>query len=345
MPLGQVIVRPAGEGDEAAWNGFLAAQGAPTGLAHFSWRRVVSRSYGNEVRYYVAHQGGRVVGVLPGYVAKSFRGRRRFYSLRSGAIVESAAALLAFLEQIRRDAQEDGWLDWTVGHRGERVGSIGATEKKTLVFRLGSTEEDDWSALSQKARNKVRKARKSGISFDSGAQYVDAIYNLYRDNLIRLGVSPHPRKFFHALSFLPPENLIWAVALKEGRVVAGMAVFASAGGAVHDFQSADFAYRNEGPVQLLNWEAISICRNRGIPLLDFGESAEDSPVFKSKVGFGAQPEPLTYYSAKPVGAQATAHNQPKPGAVMRLAGFVKRWAPHAAKAWVFSRIRSRGRIL
>lgn len=342
---GQISTRLAGDRDAKPWNEFLASTRTPTGLARFAWQEIISQAYGNESRFYVALRGGRVVGVLPGYVAKSFRGRRRYYSLRSGAIVEDGAVLTALVERVSRDAMKEGWLDWMVGHRGDRLQSKAATEKKTLVFRLGSTEEDDWNALSQKARNKVRKARKSGISFGSGPQYVDSVYELYRDNMVRLGVFLHPRRFFHALNILLPDDVIWAVALKNGRVVAGMAVYTSAGGAVHEFQSADFSCRNEGPVQLLNWEAIAICRARGIPLLDFGESAEGSPVFQSKTGFGAQPEPLTYYSSRPPGEQASSPAQLTRGMFTRFTGLINRRAPRPVKVWLSTVLRARGRVL
>jgi hypothetical protein len=342
---GQVDTRLAEERDATLWNDYLATKNEPTGLARFAWQQVISRSYGNETRFYVALQNGRIVGALPGYVAKSLRGRRRFYPLRSGALVEDANVLSTLVDRVSGDASAESWLDWTVSHRGQPIQSTGATEKKTLVFRLGATEEDDWSGLSQKARNKIRKARKSGISIDTGPQYVDTVYDLYRDNMVRLGVTLHPRRLFHAMSALLQDELVWVVALKDRRPVGGMAVFLSAGGAIHDFQSADFSSRNEGPVQLLNWEAICLCRERGIPLLDFGESSEGSPVYQSKTGFGALPEPLTYYSAKPTHQRTSPPHQSTPSALMRITGLVHRRAPRPMKIWLSTALRSHGRIL
>jgi hypothetical protein len=289
----------ASDADRDDWNRFLDRAPQPTSLARYEWRHVISTAYGNRTFFYLARRAGEIVGVLPGYVARSLRGHRRFFALRSGAVVSDEAALNDLISMVQADAVREKWRDWTVIHRGHSSVEAASVLKTTLVFRLGDSEDVDWKSLSQKARNKVRKAGKSGITFATGPQYMDAVYAVYRDNMLRLGVSIHSRRFFSALDEALGKDVVWAVALKDATPIAGMCLLASNGGAVHDFQSAAFACRNEGPVQFLNWEAIRWCRQQGIPMLDFGESTKGSSVYRSKTGFGALAEPVTYYRPVP----------------------------------------------
>ncbi len=336
------VIRLATDSDLDRWNRYLAHTKVPTGLGLYEWRRIIADSYGNETRFYLAERGDKIVGVLPGYVARSLRGRRRFFSLRSGAVADDESTLEALVNAVSNDAAMLGWRDSTVIHRGAPPPGFNVSEKATLVFRLGDTEEADWKALSQKARNKVRKARKSGLTFAAGPEYMDAVYALYRENLVRLGVPHHPHSFFRVLSDTLREKLTWAVAVNDGVPIAGMGLFSSPGGAVHDFQAASIAHRNDGPVQLLNWEGICWCREHGMPLLDFGESSEGSPVYRSKTGFGAAPEILTYVHG---GGDSSpkATSGPK-SSRSRRTGLRDR-APFPVRSFLLTLARRKGRIL
>ncbi|NQV81975.1 MAG: GNAT family N-acetyltransferase [Alphaproteobacteria bacterium] len=294
--MAELRIELAGNELRDGWNQFLQDMAPANPLARYEWRDILERSYGNEVKFYYAHRGSEIVGVLPGYLALSARRRRRFFPLRAGAVVSDGATLNALINRIQEDARTQGWRDWTVIQRGvARCPGIAHVDRKTVVFSLGETSEKDWASLSQKARNKVRKARNSGMTIESGPQYVDTVYDLYRANMLRLAVPMHSRRFFHAIGEALGSDVAWVVALHGEKPAAGMAVFFGAGGGVHDFQSSTFEQRANGPVQLLNWEAIELCRRRGSPLLDFGESSEGSSVYASKTGFGGEPETLTYY--------------------------------------------------
>ena len=236
---GEISVRPADARDAAGWNDFLDSLPRSSPLNRFEWRAVVEEGYRVETRFYVAFRAGGIVGVLPTYITRSPRGRRRLYSLRWGLSAVDADvgdALLDIIEEVRRNENLASALVTSGGVRlsGRRDPQI----KKTVALEVADDEEDAWETLNPKARNKIRKARKSGIEIDDSEGNVDEVYRLYLANMLRLGVPVHCHGHFRALSRHFSDRADWLVARLDGRAVAGMLLLYGKEVATHNFQSS-----------------------------------------------------------------------------------------------------------
>ena len=58
-----------------------------------------------------------------------------------------------------------------------------------------SDEAQMWADLPAKTRNMVRKARKNRIAISADNLDSDALYTQYRENMVRLGIALHTKKF------------------------------------------------------------------------------------------------------------------------------------------------------
>jgi hypothetical protein len=76
----------------------------------------------------------------------------------------------------------------------------------------------------------------------------------------------------------------------------------------------------------LNWAAMKRCAERGVGILDMGESRKGSPVFQSKANFGGTPRDVFYYK---VGRRAARSFG---GALLGQAGRIA----NVADAWLAS---------
>jgi len=292
--------------DKARWNAFLSADEDASPLARYEWAPVIQATYGADVRFFVAQADDAIVGILPTYTTRSLRGRRHLYSLRHGLRAVDEAAAAALLTHVR-ELRACGDVRSVVVTSGWRCTTAAwpVTRRKTLVLDIDEDEELMWRGLRDKTRNMIRKAEKSGLTMAAGRGYVDVLYEQYRDNMLRIGVQIHARAFFDNVLDQFGDDAEVLVALHDGRPVASMLLLYQGGVACYPYQSAVYEFRRLAPVQFLNWQAMNRCRQRGVRLLDMGESGEGSPVYSSKVNFGGKPRDLFYYRADGTTATGT----------------------------------------
>jgi CelD/BcsL family acetyltransferase involved in cellulose biosynthesis len=161
-----------------------------------------------------------------------------------------------------------------------------------------------WAGLRSEARNRIRRARASGLAVRVADTLNDiaifyAMHSEVRKSKYRM--LPQPFAFFERLHSLfgPAGQLTVLLAERDRQVVAG--IFLIQWGAVLYYKFAASLDRSAAANDLLVWEAIRLGQNRGLSLFDFGASDLDQPgllQFKRKYAT-VESEILRYYWEPP----------------------------------------------
>jgi hypothetical protein len=340
-------VRDAVDGDAARWNAFLDRQPSARPLAYYEWRGILRAAYGLDTHFFIAERDGEIAGILPVYVSRSLRGKRRLFSLRFGLNAENGSAAKALLDAALRRARERGAVSWLIGSALPFADALPApVRRKTVMLPFNGDDDANWRNLRDKSRNMIRKAEKAGLRVEHGAELVDTLYDLYATTMARKALPFHARRYFRALvrGLGPRIDLIGA--RREGRIVAAMAMLCGTRIACYPYQAASEEGRDTGAIQLLNWAAMRHARARGAAALDMGESAEDSPVFRSKVNFGGIADDIYYWNessgrAATDAAAPKAETRPRPAFAARLL----HGAPMGVRKLLGPALHRRGRVV
>ena len=289
--------------DCQAWNSFLENQKLSSPLACFEWKFVLEQVYGLKTKYIMAYLGKRLVGILGTYINKDINGQKTLYSTKYGLVAENSAAASELLQEAKviSDDEKCGAIEVSSyeNHLSEHV----APKRKTsLHIPLEDYEDVMWTNLRDKTRNMIRRAQRDGISVrvfrGHGSKTVKQIVRPYHANLIPKGVVVHGSSFFHSLlKNLAPYTYV-LVAYLDQKAIASMILHVCGQMACYPFQNVLPEFRKKAPIQLLNWEVMKLAAQKGAQVLDMGESQVDSPVYKSKVHFGGQPQDVYYYHLK-----------------------------------------------
>jgi hypothetical protein len=327
-PANDIVVRDATDADAATWNSFLDTMPESSPLARYEWRHVLEDAYRIPTHFLMAEREGAIAGLVGAYESAGLFGERSLYSLRCGAVAADAEAAQAILRYVENLAGAESWNDvlLTSGWRG--LPDVEANPVRTTVqMKIDADQERIWRGLKDKTRNMIRHAEKRGVEIVSGLEQVDVLVDQYQENMLRLGVSIHSRAFFHHVVGKLGTHTEILVARHRGEPIASMMVHFGREMACYPFQNATLAYRNLAPIQLLNWAAMKRCADRGVGLLDMGESRKGSPVFQSKINFGGSPRDIFYYKVgrRPVRSFG--------GALLGQAGRIA----NVADAWLASR--------
>ena len=349
MPGNEPTVREAADSDAAAWNGFVDAQPESSPMARYEWRGVLRDSYRLRTVFLIAERGGLIVGTLSAFETYGRFGERSFYSVRGGLVVDDAAAERALIDYIHLQTRAEEWSRVLVNSGWNRLPQSEPSQvRSTVQLEIASDPDQLWSSLRGKTRNMIRRAEKEGVQVTSGLHLVDILVDHYHDNMLRLGVAIHSRKFFHNVADrVGPQSEV-LVAWHQGKAIASMLLHFGRDVACYPYQNALTAYRSMAPIQMPTWVAMKSCVAHHVRILDMGESRSGSPVFNSKVNFGGMPRPVFYYDvASPLAAGAT--DGPIVRQFRRVASVIDTWlaarSPMPLRRQFAQKEITRGRVL
>lgn len=151
------------------------------------------------------------------------------------------------------------------------------------------------SAVNQKARNQVRKARKSGLAFSIHKEDgLSHFYAIYKQTMKGLGSPALPFLFFATLAKKFPDNFFISLVSHDGMPISALFNVKDSEHVHNVWAGALFEYRNLCPNYLNYWSVIEWCCLRGYNRFDFGRSILGSPQEHFKKQWGAELTQLTY---------------------------------------------------
>jgi serine/alanine adding enzyme len=296
---GNINYRLATEADSSAWDNYVDSHPGRTFGHGWHWSQVLGKAFGVLPRYCVAVDENKIVGILPAVLMKSRLFGRFMISLPwldyGGPLAQTdeiAIGLVDFAVSLAKD-EKCRFMEL----RAVKQRHPDLLEKKLKYgFYLDLTpgEEEVWKSIDGKAKNQVRKAAKSGLEIQFGkAELLDDFYKIFSCNMRDLGTPVWPRQLFtEQFSYFADTEI--AILRLGNQPVAGALLIHYQDQSAVPSASAYRRYLNLSPNNMLYWEIIKRCINRGSARFDFGRSSLNAGTYNFKKQWVKNPELQTW---------------------------------------------------
>jgi FemAB-related protein (PEP-CTERM system-associated) len=282
-----------------AWNEYVLRHPDATGYHEWAWRNVFQRAFGCQVLYFAARRGPEIVGVLPTVFLDSWLFGRALVSLPflnyGGVLADDDHGARALLDAAIAAARERRCRHVELRHFHQQFADLPCKRHK-VTMRLPLRQPSGlWENLDRKARNQVRKAQKSGLTYrEGGAELLESFYAVFARNMRDLGTPVYsPRLFAEVLGTFPDRARIHVVTFGSTPVAAGL-TFETRGTVEIPWASSVRDFNAMCPNHLLYWSMLDGASARGCFTFDFGRSTPQEGTYKFKERWGAQPVPLCW---------------------------------------------------
>jgi hypothetical protein len=245
------------------------------------WQQVLKNTYGLHPEYYVNIENDKIIGGFP-----AFRVRDKLISLphlnycgEFGEFsVDDLGAMtncIIYSKKIIYDPTE-----------------ICNDDYVTMRLDLPRTKEELWNLIGPKARNLIRKAKKSNFRLENSS--IDNFYNVYCKATNELGTPPHNKKLFDIINELFNEITHVKIMWYNGNIVS--CVFEmDFNGIRYDMWAFSIKkYFHLSPNMYLYYELIKNAVTSNIRTYDFGRSCYNGGTYYFKKQWKSKPFKLSY---------------------------------------------------
>jgi FemAB-related protein (PEP-CTERM system-associated) len=272
-------------------------------IAHApAWFRAIRDSYGHDPLYLIAEDGEGRYGVLPAFIVRRPVGGTVVSSMPfldgGGPCTSSPEVADALVARLMEEARGVGASLVELRCTERMLGGPEPMDHKVnLTLSLPSDATRLWKMLDGRVRNQVRKAERSGLSFElGGADKLDDFYPIFAARMHELGSPVHAPRFFAAVMEAFGGRARVAVVRKGSWPVGGLIALAFKSTLVVPWASCLRAYATSCPNMLLYWETIRTACGEGFRRFEFGRSTRGSGTYRFKRQWGAEEEPLPWYT-------------------------------------------------
>jgi FemAB-related protein (PEP-CTERM system-associated) len=287
------------ESEPQPWSAYVSTREGAVGYHDWRWRDVFKRAFGYDSIYFAARRDDRIVGVLPTVLLDSWLFGRALISLPfvnyGGVLADDPVAERALLDAAVAAAQEHRCKHVELRHIGRHFDDLPCKQHKVTMLLPLQPAPALWEALDKKVRNQVRKAQKSGLTYqDGGLELLDGFYAVFARNMRDLGTPVYSRDFFaQILKAFPDRARVHLVSQGATPAAAGL-TFQTRSTVEIPWASSvrDFNALCANP--LLYWSMLEGAAGRGCATFDFGRSTPNEGTFKFKAQWGAEPVPLCW---------------------------------------------------
>lgn len=307
------------------WQSYVQSTGASALSCQPAWLELLRRVYGYEaVPLTATDADGAIQGVLPLCRLRSPLTGRRLVSVpfcdSAPLLADNERAAADLVDQAVALAHAEGakYLELRSGPNALLAARDDFAASDLYVrwlVPLAGGADAAWKALHSPVQRQVKKARKAGVTVRLAAS-LDDMLAYHRLHLLtrsrKHGMPAQPERYFRALwQTFAADGTLWVLlAEHEGQVVAGMVFFGAGDTLRYAYGASDPRTLAHGPNNLLLWEAIERGAAAGYATLDLGRTARDNEgLMQFKRGWGATPEPLTYYYHPALRGLATTSEQ------------------------------------
>lgn len=307
--MDDVKIKVASFNDKDAWDAYVDSRSGISPYCYFAWRQAVEKAYGHKGLYLIAYKDNLVVGVLPLICFRYPFSRFRYYSLPycdvGGVYAESSQiSTLLVNEALRTLRKKRGVLLEIRSGQDMRCNSeiqlnqpTVSEDKVRMLLQLPGSSDLLWSGFKSKLRSQIRKAEKNGLVFSWGTvSQLDDFYQVFTRNMHELGSPVHSKLWFEMVLESFAENARLGL-VYNGEVAVGGAVILITGNSVSiPWASTLRDYNKLSPNMLLYWNLLQYAADNGKEVFDFGRSTLGEGTYRFKKQWGAEPEPLYWYT-------------------------------------------------
>ena len=327
VPTIETLSGPALAGQLAKLSDYATRDGRLPLSRHPGWLPVLQQGLGHTPYCLQAIDQGKCLGILPLAAIKSWLFGHFLVGLPylkyGGPIADDAACEGLLLQSAKElaDRLDVRYLELRDVRAFEHSGFIAnASLKVHMRLPLPADPEQLWKKLDSKVRNQVRKGQKSGLNLVwGGADLLDDFHAVFSENMRDLGTPVYGKRFFRAiLSHFPERAEIGLVRLGAKPVACSLLLH---GWGTTEVPSASSlrAYNSTCANMLLYWTMLERAIARGQAEFDFGRSSPDSPTYRFKKQWGAEPHQAIWNHYLRQGAASDMRpTNPKYGRAVRV---------------------------
>jgi len=276
----------------------------PSHLAHArQWAAVIRRAYGHHPLYIAAEDVAGHRGILPAFIVRR-------------PLVGPVVTSMPFLDGGGPCSASSDLVEPLITRLVEEAGRVGARHvelrstyklavaaaapmehKVNMVLSLPSDPDLLWHKLDRATRSQIRKAEKSGLSVETGnSEHLDDFYAVFASRMRELGSPVHAKSFFSAVVDGFGDRARVVIVRKGTKTVGGLIALATDDVVTVPWASCLTEHFKECPNMLLYWETIRAACRDGFGRFDFGRSTRGSGTYRFKQQWGAEAQPLFWYS-------------------------------------------------
>lgn len=271
------------------------------------WKTVIEETYGHICHYLIAFRSDRPAGILPLVEIRSRWFGHFMVSLPfvtyGGITAEDDSAATALAEEAARRCREAGGR-WVELRQRDNAGLRWPSRhhKVALATDVSNGAEALWTRLSSRLRGKIRKAERSGASFEvAGAEGAGEFYRIFARNMRDLGTPVYPLRFFQSIAGHFSGQTRLFLVRKSGRVVAAAFGLEDRRLLQLPWICSDYRYSGNYANEFLYWSVLEWAANHGFRKVDFGRSTAGSGNHRFKKQWNPEETPLTWYYWTPEG--------------------------------------------
>ena len=305
--------------EDSRWAGLVERHPHASIFHSPAWLGVLHRTYGYQtIAYTTAHPGSLIESAIifakieswltgPRLVSLPFSDHCEPLTEKSEDVPEILAALSHYTK-----GERISYVEVRPRTSGFHIpeGFAPANEYSLHTLDLTPSVDELFRSFHKDCiQRKIRRAKREGLVAEAGRS--DALLRTFYHLLLltrrRLGVPPHPFRWFQNLIETFGEDLEISVASKDGRPVAGILTLRFKDTLVYKYGGSDVRYNQLGGMPFLFWRAIRRACSLGLRELDFGRSdLTDTGLIAFKDRWGCTRSPLIYWRS-PAASSALRH--------------------------------------
>ncbi|HEV2424407.1 MAG TPA: FemAB family XrtA/PEP-CTERM system-associated protein [Terriglobia bacterium] len=328
--------------DGSLWDAYVEASPYACNYHRWVWKQVINETCGHRPYYLAAVNEDALQGVLPLFLIKS----RTFGNSLVSMPFFSYGGVLAGTEEARDALLAEAVAlgrELRVRHVQLRQGTPcaagwqEATRKVTMLVDLPATTDELWKGLSTGMRNKIRSARKRGLTSDcGGVERLDTFYDIFATNMRDLGTPVYPRSWFDSICRHNPDTVKVLTVWDEGQPVAAGLISLFRETAEWPWSATAASARRKYGAVFLYWSLLEWAMQNGYRCVDFGRCTPGSGNWEFKRHWGCVEKPLNWWCWLAPGERAPDLHADNPR--YRLAVRIWQHLPLGVANWLGPRV-------
>jgi len=296
------IVNPI---DHPDWDELVSKTKNSSFFHSSAWARTLVESYGYKPLYFVDFEESDLTMLIPFMEIDSYLTGKRGVSLPFSDECPPKAVnnedLWRTVDVIRDYGSKAGWryAEW----RSNEYFPKGVPISEAFYVHdidLRKAERQLFSQLGKANQRNIKKAIRENVSTEI-SQSLKSLISFYRLNCLtrkRHGLPPQPFAFFKSVfnNIISRDFGFIVSAFHSGKIIGSSIFFHFNSQAIYKYGASTMKYQHLRPNNLIMWDAIRWCRDRGFESLNLGRTeVENIGLLRYKRMWGASERALNYY--------------------------------------------------
>jgi FemAB-related protein (PEP-CTERM system-associated) len=300
---GAVTVRPYQNDAQQAWEEYVYRHPAGSPFHLIAWKRVVERTFNFRSHYVFAEENGRILGVLPLFMAPTFPMGRSLIStplaVYGGARADNDGIARQLRQAACQIATREGvqYLEMREIHPVSDPSFLTKKLYVTFDLELPGTVDKLLSGFPRDTRYMIRKGQKSGLRSVVDNRELDTFYEIYARSFHHLGTPVFSRRMFRIVLEEFGEQCELTTVWHETKALASVFSFRFRDSILPYFGGSLIEGRRFAANNFMYFEVMRRALECGMRRFDFGRSklGSGSYAFKTQWNMREQPLPYQYF--------------------------------------------------